>query len=278
MTKHIVGFSGGIDSQACARWVMNRHPPEDVILLNSDPGGNEHPLTTEWINNYSEKVHPVVTVKPLVKDLWETENYSETKGLDGNAILTFGDLIKIRGRSPSPTRQFCTTYLKLHPARRWIFLNVTDDYIRYSGVRRDESPGRRDAPETQWDEFFDCELRQPLFDWTKMMCFDYVKAHGESVNPLYMLGFSRVGCAPCINANKEDIRNWSDRFPEMIDKVRAWEKLGGRTFFRPMVPGCTINDIDTVVEWAHTAHGGRQLLLPIMHAPEPCQSKYGLCE
>ena len=40
--KHIVGFSGGIDSQACARWVLNRFPVEDVILLNSDAGGNEH--------------------------------------------------------------------------------------------------------------------------------------------------------------------------------------------------------------------------------------------
>ena len=42
--KHVVGFSGGIDSQACARWVLNRYPAEDVILLNSDAGGNEHPI------------------------------------------------------------------------------------------------------------------------------------------------------------------------------------------------------------------------------------------
>ena len=45
--KHIVGFSGGIDSQAAARWVLNRYEPQDVILTNSDAGGNEHPLTTE---------------------------------------------------------------------------------------------------------------------------------------------------------------------------------------------------------------------------------------
>lgn len=33
--KHIVGFSGRIDSQACARWVLNRYPVADVILTNS---------------------------------------------------------------------------------------------------------------------------------------------------------------------------------------------------------------------------------------------------
>jgi 7-cyano-7-deazaguanine synthase in queuosine biosynthesis len=48
--KHIVGFSGGIDSQACARWVLDRFPGEDVILLNSDAGGNEHPLTTSFVD------------------------------------------------------------------------------------------------------------------------------------------------------------------------------------------------------------------------------------
>ena len=41
---HIVGFSGAIASQACARWVLNRQPKEQVFLLNSDAGGNEHPL------------------------------------------------------------------------------------------------------------------------------------------------------------------------------------------------------------------------------------------
>ena len=58
--KHVVGFSGGIDSQACALWVRNRFPREDVILLNSDAGGNEHPLTVEFVERYSATVHPVV--------------------------------------------------------------------------------------------------------------------------------------------------------------------------------------------------------------------------
>lgn len=34
--KHIVGFSGGIDSQALARWVLNRYDADDVILVNTD--------------------------------------------------------------------------------------------------------------------------------------------------------------------------------------------------------------------------------------------------
>jgi 7-cyano-7-deazaguanine synthase in queuosine biosynthesis len=70
--KHIVGFSGGIDSQACARWVLNRFPTADVILMNSDAGGHEHPLTTAFVDEYASKVHPVVKVTAIVADLWET--------------------------------------------------------------------------------------------------------------------------------------------------------------------------------------------------------------
>lgn len=33
--KHIVGFSGGIDSQACALWVRQRFAPEDSRCLPS---------------------------------------------------------------------------------------------------------------------------------------------------------------------------------------------------------------------------------------------------
>lgn len=153
------------------------------------------------------------------------------------------------------------------------------DYCRYTGVRRDESSKRAGVLIEEWDTFYDCQLIRPIADWTKQMCFDYVKAHGEEVNPLYTLGFNRVGCAPCVNSGREDIRAWVTRFPEMIDKVRGWEARTGITFFPPMIPGATgFNAIDQVVDWAMAARGGKQTILPIMHERPACESKYGLCE
>lgn len=99
--KHIVGFSGGIDSQACARWVLNRFPAEDVILTNSDAGGWEDPLTTEFVEWYSANVHPVTLTNAKIKDMWETPGFAETKGLDGEATLTFEEMCRIKGRPPS---------------------------------------------------------------------------------------------------------------------------------------------------------------------------------
>lgn len=283
--KHIVGFSGGIDSQACARWVLNRYPAEDVILLNSDAGGNEHPLTMAFVAWYSENVHPVITVQAIVADLWETPGYAEKRGFNGTAPLSFELMMDIKRRPPSRKVQFCTTVLKLAPQRRWIREHfgptgqfTGEAYTRYSGVRRDESEKRKDAPYHQWDDYFDCDLFAPLVDWPKSWCFESTKRHGEKINPLYSLGFSRVGCAPCINSGKDDITNWAVRFPEMIDKIRSIEQRTGLTFFMPVDRDGRANAVDEVVRWAGTSRGGNKRLLPMMHDRPSCESKYGLCE
>lgn len=284
-TKHIVGFSGGIDSQAAARYVLNRYPKEDVILTNSNAGEWGHPLTDEHVRWYSDNVHPVVFCNGVIADMWKTPGAAEERGYDGSAPLDFTTMVKIKGRPPSRKAQFCTEKLKLAPQKRWILKTFGPggefegwDYVRYSGVRRDESESRKNAPIESWDDYYDCKLYYPIADWTKQMCFDYCKAHGEKVNPLYALGFNRVGCAPCINSGREDIRNWAMRFPETIDKVRNLEQETNRTFFAPMVPGQYTNDIDEVVAWAMCDRGGKQTILPVLLERQACESRYGLCE
>lgn len=275
--KHIVGFSGGIDSQAALLWVRNRYPAEDIIALNTQAGRNESPLTVAFVKEYSRTVFPVTEIVPLVSDIWvDGSAVPEKRGLDGAAELTFTDLMIIKGRAPSRTRQFCTTFLKLIPQRRWTRENVVDDFERYSGIRRDESEPRKNAPMRYWDEFFDCYVNNVIADWTKKMCFDYVTAHGETYNPLYKLGFGRVGCAPCINAGKDDVLTWFERFPEQLDIIRDREKRSGVTYFAPVVPGMKMNFVDDVIAWAKTSRGGRQF--KILPEREPCESKYGLCE
>lgn len=289
--KHIVGFSGGIDSQACADLVLERFGSTDTLIVNSDAGGNEDPLTTAHVAWYSANVHPVIMLSPVIADLAGVGTRSgqarQRRGQYADSDpLTFDTLAYIKGRFPSKTAQFCTSFLKLAPQRRWQeeTFGVSgafagEDYERYTGVRRDESEDRKDAPVRFWDEYFDCWLNQPLVNWTKQQCFDYVKSRGEQVNPLYTLGFSRVGCAPCVNSGKDDILAYVQRRPDMIDKIRGWEKKVGRTYFPPMVPGLPINWIDEVIQWAQTSRGGRQAnFLRVINNRPACESKYGLCE
>jgi 3'-phosphoadenosine 5'-phosphosulfate sulfotransferase (PAPS reductase)/FAD synthetase len=285
--KHVVGFSGGIDSQACARWVLNRYPAEDVILLNSDVGGHEHPITTEFIETYSRDVHPVTVVTPIVADLGNIGLRDGTKSKPrrdkyaDDDVMTFDVMAEIKGIFPARTNQFCTQLMKLKPQNRWMKDNIVShgfSFIRYAGVRRQESERRKNKQAIEWDDFFGCPLHHPIVDWTKQMCFDYVQHHGEQVNQLYTMGFGRVGCAPCVNSNKADILEWSQRFPEMIDKVRAWERRTGLTFFRMPFEDGSYRWVDDMVEWAKTTRGGKQFSLMVLQEPAACDSDYGLCE
>lgn len=267
-------------------------------------------MTTEHLQWYSANVFPIKFFKPHIRDLGETAFQTGRQGerrktFNEDDELTFDRLAWIKDRFPSRKAQFCTEYLKLAPQRRelQVLYDAGHDVIRYAGVRADESNDRAKLSEREWDTYYDCELVRPVLRWTKSECFDFVKGRGEKINPLYTLGFSRVGCAPCINSGKDDIREWAARFPEMIDKVREWERSVGRTFFRPMIPqpahraalaawrshwvevvGCDddgepvtrnrpdapsppetpINWIDEVVEWSKTTRGGKQYALPFV--------------
>lgn len=318
--KHVLGFSGGADSQAVALWLRQRYPAEDVILTNADPGGNEHPMTTEFIAWYSEHIHPVITIVPQVRDmLGRAPRKIYELALEPTEPLTFDLLALVKGCYPSTRKRFCTTHLKLEPMRRWCYENgarglnpkrslyrdgklvgeqdgwygplpyvdgmLSDGYERYAGVRRDESASRANVDEREYDDYFMCWLNRPISTWTKTQVFEFLAGHGEPVNPLYKLGLGRVGCAPCVNSGKEDIRLWAAHFPEMIDKVRGWERRVGKTFFPPCIPtgrgGRRHGFVDEVVEWAKTVHGGSQYELPLLEADIRagfCMSKYGLCE
>lgn len=287
--KHVVGFSGGVDSQACLWEVRRLYGDENVIAMNSDVGGHEHPITTEFIRQYSEHVFPVVQVTPLIRDLEGRgtrpgKTRDRRQEFDENDVLTFDRLAYIKGMFPSRKRQFCTEHLKLAPQRRWSRENLTKngiDFERYAGVRCDESNNRATTPDRKWDDYFKCWINYPIRCWTKQECFSVLKKSGEEINPLYKMGFGRVGCAPCINSGKEDVREWTARFPERIDMIREWEQRLGIPFFALCVPGMEINWIDDVVKWSKTAYGGKQPMLPIVEveaAAGMCSSKYGLCE
>ncbi|MHB1939151.1 MAG: phosphoadenosine phosphosulfate reductase domain-containing protein, partial [Acidobacteriaceae bacterium] len=118
----------------------------------------------------------------------------------------------------------------------------------------------------------------PILDWTAQQVVDYVQSRGVGLNPLYSQGMSRVGCMPCINANKGEIREIALRFPDQIKRIAEWERLVGQaskrgqsTFFHR----AEVQMIEQVVEWSQTARGGKQ---QDFYFSDSCSSSYGLCE
>jgi len=200
----------------------------------------------------------------------------------GNPYL---DLCIWKGRFPSRKAQFCTEQLKTIPLVEYQLGLIEQGHtvISWQGVRRDESLNRRDAKKFE-KVGGGLYIYRPIVEWTARQTVDFSLSRGIRVNPLYLEGFSRVGCMLCINANKEEISNCADRKPHHIDRLANWERLvvqaakrAGASFF-PNTKDDPIDkpDIYAVVRWAKTARGGRQTTFEFERPT--CASSYGLCE
>ena len=154
----------------------------------------------------------------------------------GNPFL---DLCMLKGRFPSRKAQFCTERLKTEMAVMFQLglIDAGHQVISWQGVRRDESEARKSAKKMQrigprlW-------AFRPVVEWTAMDVFHYLDTQGVEPNRLYCQGMNRVGCMPCINAGKNEIREISIRFPEHLTRISEWEfkvsqcsKRGFSTFF-----------------------------------------------
>lgn len=65
----------------------------------------------------------------------------------------------------------------------------------------------------------------PLIDWTDSDIWEYIKAEGIELNPLYSCGWDRVGCIGCPMAGKHRIKEF-ERYPKYKDAyIKAFEKM-----------------------------------------------------
>lgn len=197
------------------------------------------------------------------------------------------------GILPHGKTAWCTRKLKAEPIQKYHDA-IRDaegvDTVNVVGIRWEESPKRAKMAEVEFgkggDKEWDGLIWRPIISWSVADVLAIHHRHGVPVNPLYKMGHSRVGCAPCRNANKEDLRQWATSHPERIDVVRALEAAvtaererrglkGAATFFTSPREGAI--GIDRVMEWARTSRGGRQLPL-IQPAPSGGCFRWGLCE
>lgn len=305
-------MSGGKDSTATGLLAIEKHPRGNLRFVFADTG-NEHQAVYDYLDYLEEKLG--ITIDRLKADFAKRiaakrmfiardqrirrvnnkkirwSNKAKRRALaalhpTGNPFL---DLCLWKGRFPARLTQFCTAELKTDLLVRYHHELVDEGYtvISWQGIRRDESRNRRDVLQIEYMDEYTWYYR-PIADWTAAQTFEMHAKHGIKPNPLYSQGLSRVGCMPCINCGKQDIRTIANRFPDHIDRIARWEKLvagaaksATPTFFpspdRDSHLG--VSDIHSRVEWANTSRGGRQYdLMTTMEAQFECASAYGLCE
>ncbi|WP_211224735.1 phosphoadenosine phosphosulfate reductase family protein [Oceanospirillum beijerinckii] len=308
---NIVSVSGGKDSTATVL-LAQALEAENLALVFADTG-HEHPLVYDYLVYLSDAVGlPIQTVKADFSFQIERKRRKlESGDLPGwtdaardraLAVLKptgnpFLDLCMWKGRFPSAKARFCTDFLKRDPIIEQVFLPALDagDVVwSWQGVRRDESPARRYAPEFEevGGGLFNY---RPIARWSAESVFEAHRVMGIEPNPLYKMGMSRVGCMPCVNCNKDELQNIALRMPEEVERVMEWERLvsdaarrASATFFPVVTDPMISSDADVsyerhgigrMVEWSKTSRGGRQFdLLAASADPAACSSSYGLCD
>lgn len=167
---------------------------------------------------------------------WEAQETYEhiallerTLGITVDRVGTPGGMVaKIRARAGFPARKqrWCTRELKVLAIRAYhneIAEREGVDTVSVLGIRAAESEDRALMPAFGFDDLWDGYVWRPMIDADVSDVLAVHHAHGVPVNPLYRLGFSRVGCNPCIYATKEEIDLTAKHFPARIDQIRSLE-------------------------------------------------------
>lgn len=87
----------------------------------------------------------------------------------------------------------CCAIRKVEPLGR--ALAARDCWI--TGVRRDQSPTRANAPKLGWDDAHGLWKASPLADWDDERVWEYVRARDLPYNALHDRGYASIGCTYC---------------------------------------------------------------------------------
>jgi 3'-phosphoadenosine 5'-phosphosulfate sulfotransferase (PAPS reductase)/FAD synthetase len=300
-TVNVGSISGGKDSTAM--WLFAIEKGVEVLPVFADTG-HEHPMVYQYLDYLEKELGPIRKVKADFTDkIAKKREYVDTKwreeGVPEHIIKQaldvlqptgkpFLDLCLWKGRFPSTKARFCTQFLKREVIFDQVYVPIIErgggGIVSWQGVRADESLARRDLPERE-ETPEGIHIYRPLIAWNAEEVFAMHSKHGIEPNPLYKQGMSRVGCMPCINANKGELYEIARRYPEEIERVKEWEVLVAQASKRGASSFFSTRDghghIEEAVEWSKTAYGGQQydLVKAIEFDDVPqCSSSYGLCE
>jgi 3'-phosphoadenosine 5'-phosphosulfate sulfotransferase (PAPS reductase)/FAD synthetase/3'-phosphoadenosine 5'-phosphosulfate sulfotransferase len=174
----IVPWSGGKDSTAALILAMKLYGRKRVTALFTDTG-TEFPQTVEYV----ERMSKVLGVKV----------YRAYAGVDQELEA---------GRMPMPTHdnRWCTG-LKIAAGERALLELASGRTLVILGDRDAESPRRSARPPVRG--VGEIVFAAPLRFWSAAHVQLYIVAHGIPMNPLYEMGFYRIGCYMC-----PSLRSW----------------------------------------------------------------------
>lgn len=188
-----LNVSGGKDSTAMILWALKYKLP-NCRFIYADTG-HEHSSVGEYLKYLQDKLGILITT---------VSNES------------FIDIVLKKGGFPAAAFRYCTYELKMLPIAYHMYsIEYNDEFHPHNifvGVRAQESRKRALLPReleqkvTAPPDFRSFQKRHhPILEYSHEDVFRLHKEFGVEPNPLYLQGFNRVGCFPCIFAKKNRI-------------------------------------------------------------------------
>ncbi|MEM4718426.1 MAG: phosphoadenosine phosphosulfate reductase family protein, partial [Desulfurococcaceae archaeon] len=177
-----VSFSGGADSTAVLTLAVEELGQEKVIAVTSDTG-LEFPENKKYIESLTEKLGVrLVVLKPTRDFLSE---------------ISSRGLMRVDNR-------WCTEFMKLKPLRDYYSSKNVKMYL--DGARDYESHQRARSPRLSENPSIPGVYRAlPIKRWPRMLVQLYLLSRSIDMNPLYDLGFTRIGCVVCPAMHRHEL-------------------------------------------------------------------------
>lgn len=298
----IASVSGGKDSTAMLLHLRESDIPFRAVFFDT---GWEHEDTYTHVGYLERALGITIERRGCVVDLREdlVPQAEAVEALLRGRPSAFVRLCLKKGIFPRRTARFCTQSLKVF---------VAQDVIREAhvagllpvntvGTRAAESLARSKLSETEISATLDCMVWRPLLRWSEDDVLDIHRRHNVKLNPLYLRGAERVGCYPCIMANKAELRmvgkdarrmeaiRLLEHFVREAHEARAVAK--GETVSRlpTLFTASRRNEtgdrpgvlIDEVIAWARTTRGApmeQGILFEDGDDPNAGCMRWGMCE
>ncbi|MGM0770232.1 MAG: phosphoadenosine phosphosulfate reductase family protein [Halobacteriota archaeon] len=198
-----VSFSGGKDSLVVLDLTLSALKNREVsaFLLNT---GIEFPETVDFVHGYCEERGIELTEAKAENAFWDN-------------VESFGP--------PAKDFRWCCKVCKLAPAG-----SVIDDCTREGGVcltidgkRRYESFSRANIAASEKNPFVPDQLNIfPIRDWRAIEVWLYIHWRGLEYNPLYDMGFERVGCYLCPAELSAEYERLRELHPDMYERWNGY--------------------------------------------------------
>lgn len=219
----VINSSGGKDSQCMTIQLSKIIPLRQLVIIHS------HLPEVEWqgVKEHIENTRCGIQVY-----------YTQAR-------KTFFEMVEHRKMFPSPSHRQCTSDLKRGPIQKFInnyakqmgFRTV----VNCMGLRADESPNRAKKETFRFRADLSTKNRiqyewLPIHHFKLTQVWETIKDAGQTPHLAYSLGMSRLSCAFCIMASKEDLRISAKHNPELAQRYIETETRIGFTMNMSRIP------------------------------------------